>query len=278
MRQVQMTSPDNPLVLQGVALTVRRGDRTLLDNISIELRRGELVFVVGPNGAGKSTLIRSLAGLVEKDLGQIIVQGSAREALDRRAFARLVALVEQAPELAIGFTVREVVEMGRAPFQDNLLRSSSHDRDHVARALEACDLVDLAHRRVEALSGGEQRRVAIARALAQDTPVLLMDEPGAHLDSAHALSLAELVRREVDQRQRACLIVSHDLNLATQFADRIIVMDAGHIVADGPPDSALSDEILARVFRGSLVSVQLDKLGRYFVPPRRSRSSTSISA
>jgi iron complex transport system ATP-binding protein len=276
MRQVQMTSPDKRLVLQGVELTVRRGDRTLLDNISIEVGRGELVFVVGPNGAGKSTLIRSLAGLVTKDLGKIIVQGSPQESLDRRAFARLVALVEQAPELAIGFTVREVVEMGRAPFQDNLLRSSGHDLDHVARALEACDLVDLAQRPIETLSGGEQRRVSIARALAQDTPVLLMDEPGAHLDSAHALSLAELVRREVDQRQRACLIVSHDLNIASHFADRVVVMDAGKIVADGPPGRALSDDILAKVFRGSLVSVQLDALGRYIVPPRRTDTSASF--
>ncbi|MFO0658860.1 MAG: ABC transporter ATP-binding protein [Polyangiaceae bacterium] len=263
-----MTSLEQTPALRAINLRIRRGKQTPLDGVSLDLRRGELVFVVGPNGAGKSTMIRTLAGLISTYEGHVLVQGSDLTQFDRRSIARRISWVEQTPEVAVGFTVREVVAMGRAPFQDALMQLCEDDLQKVDRALSSCDLshhTTSNRRSFQVVSNAESASLAPY----QDTAILLMDEPGAHLDASHALALAKLVRHEADIHRRACLVISHDLNLAHQFADRVVVMSSGKIIADAPAAEALDDRILETVFSSSLVAVNIPNAGRYIVPPPR---------
>lgn len=244
-----------------------------LEGVTLNVRAGELCAVLGPNGAGKSTLVRLVSGLLAPRRGSVRVLGHDLASLDRRATALQVAVVPQAAAMAPGFTVREVVMMGRAPHQGAWLRVNPGDEEAVERALEACALLDLAGRPAVELSGGEQKRVAIARALAQDAPVLLLDEAGAHLDVRHAIALHELVAREVAERQLACLAVLHDLNAAAQYADRVVLLKGGRLVADGSIEEVMTYRRLKEVFETELyVGVNELDGARYFLPVRpRSR-------
>ena len=240
-----------------------------LRDVDLELRAGELVCVLGPNGAGKTTLVRVASGLLEPTAGQVRLLGSDVAALPRFEIARSLAVVEQQQELAMGFTVREVVTMGRAPHQGAWMRPSDRDAAIVAEALRRCDLVDLARRPAHALSGGEQKRVAIARALAQEPKVLLLDEPGAFLDVKHQLDLYELLAAEVKGRELACLVVMHDLNVAAQFADRIVLMKGGRVVAAGSVAEVMTWQTLKETFDADLYCGVNDLTGaRFFLPMR----------
>jgi iron complex transport system ATP-binding protein len=249
-------------------------ERAVLHDVSLEARRGELVSVLGPNGAGKSTLVRVLAGTLEPTAGAVWLAGKPAARLKRRDIARLLAVVPQETEVAFGFNVEQVVMMGRAPHQSGLLLPGSSDRGKVRLALERCELVDLAQRPVSELSGGERRRVVIARALAQEPEVLVLDEPAAHLDIRHAVALYEMARREVRERQLACVAVMHDLNAAARWSDRVILMKDGRIRASGSVEAVLEPGLLAEVF-GLALRVGTDPVdgARYFLP-----ASTSASA
>ena len=225
------------------------GRDPVLSRLSIAAAPGELVAVLGPNGAGKSTLVRVLAGMLNPDQGQVSLCGREMRDMPRADIAKELAVVPQESDVAFGFTVREVVMMGRAPHQSGLLRPSSQDADAVDSALARCDLHTLGSRAVAELSGGERRRVTIARALAQEAKVLLLDEPAAHLDARHAVSVGDLIREEVDGRAIACVAVMHDLAAAARWADRIVLLAAGQVRADGPPDQVLSAELLESVFQ-----------------------------
>ena len=169
----------------------------------------------------------------------------------------------------MGFTVREVVAMGRAPHQGTWMRASAKDDALIARALTRCDLDGLATRPAHALSGGEQKRVGIARALAQEPKVLLLDEPGAFLDIRHQLDLYELLAAEVKERQLACLVVMHDLNIAAQFADRIVLMKDGRVVAAGSVEEVMTWRTLKATFDADLYCGVNDLSGaRFFLPMR----------
>ncbi len=246
------------------------GDDVLRD-VSLRVEGGQLCAILGPNGAGKSTLVRLLSGALRARSGRVVLGGEDLSGLDRRAIARKVAVVAQSIEVALGFSVREVVAMGRAPHQGAWMRASEHDRQAVERAIEACELEALAGRPVAELSGGEQKRVAIARALAQEAPILLLDEAGAHLDVRHSIAVHELVRRELERRELACIAVLHDLNAAARYADRVALLKAGQIVAEGTVEQVMTYRRLKDVFETELyVGVnELDDT-RYFLPFRRS--------
>jgi iron complex transport system ATP-binding protein len=245
------------------------GEEDILHDVSLTVRAGQLCAVLGPNGAGKSTLVKLLSGALRPRVGRVTVAGEDLAGLDRQAIARRVAVVPQSVEVAFGFTVAEVVAMGRAPHQGAWMRASERDRAAVARALEACELTALAPRPVAALSGGEQKRVAIARALAQEAPILLLDEAGAHLDVRHVITVHELVRRELTGRDLACVAVLHDLNAAARYADRVALLKAGRIVAEGTVEEVMTYRRLTDVFETELyVGVnELDDT-RYFLPFR----------
>lgn len=257
----------NAFELRRVSAGYGSGQKAL-ENIDLEVRKGEICAVLGPNGAGKSTLVKVVSGALAPDCGAVFVLGEPLSR-DRRDIAKKIAVVPQVSEAAAGFSVREVVMMGRAPYQGAWMRASDRDEQAVARALAACELDSLADRSVTALSGGEQQRVAIARALAQEAPILLLDEANAHLDVRHFIAVNELVRREVQDRQLACVMVLHDLNAAAQYADRIALLKAGRLVAHGSIEEVMTYRRLKEVFEAELyVGVNELDNARYFLPVR----------
>jgi iron complex transport system ATP-binding protein len=241
-----------------------------LEHVDLTVHSGELVCVLGPNGAGKTTLVRVASGLLEPASGEVRLEGAPLGSLARDAVARSLAVVEQVQQLSMGFSVREVVAMGRAPHQGAWMRASETDERIVDDAVARCDLVHLASRPANALSGGEQKRVAVARALVQEPRVLLLDEPGAFLDVRHELDLYELLASEVKERQLACLVVMHDLNIAAQFADRVVLMKGGRIVAVGVVPEVMTWRTLKETFDADLYCGENDLTGaRFFLPMRR---------
>ncbi len=258
------------LSLRGVTASYTAGPPHELTTVDLTLHAGELVCVLGPNGAGKTTLVRVASGLLIPSVGKVELLGIDLGSLTRSEIARSLAVVEQQQELAMGFTVREVVTMGRSPHQGAWMRPSAADDAVIASALERCDLERLAARPAHALSGGEQKRVAIARALAQEPKVLLLDEPGAFLDVRHQLDLYELLASEVKERELACLVVMHDLNVAAQFADRIVLMKDGGVVASGTIEEVMTWQTLKTTFDADLYCGVNDLNGtRFFLPVRR---------
>lgn len=258
------------LSLQGVTASYEGAQNTpQLRNVDLAVDSGELVCVLGPNGAGKTTLVRVASGLLAPSAGEVRVMGTAMQALSRLDVARRVAVVEQIQEFAMGFTVREVVAMGRAPRQGHWMQISDDDARIVAAALERCDVTALADRRAHALSGGEQKRVAIARALVQEPQVLLLDEPSAFLDVRHQLDLYALLEEEVKERKLACLVVMHDLNITAQFADRVVLMKEGAVVASGRVEDVLTWNTLKQTFDVDLYCGENElNETRFFLPMR----------
>ncbi len=221
---------------------------TVLHDVSLAAAPGEFVAVLGPNGSGKSTLLRVLAGTLSPLAGSVSLEGRALTSLSRREVAQSVAVVPQDSEVAFGFSVGEVVAMGRAPRQGALLIPSEEDRRHTREALRLCELEALVSRPVGELSGGERRRVILARAIAQQPDVLLLDEPTAHLDIRHAVELYRLVRDMTRSKGVACVAVMHDLNAAARWADRAALLREGRVVRAGAIADVLEPEVLAEVF------------------------------
>ena len=240
-----------------------------LKGVDLTVRSGELVCVLGPNGAGKTTLVRVASGLLAPTIGEVRLMGSSIAKRERSEIAKSLAVVEQQQELTMGFTVREVIAMGRAPHQGRWMRAAQDDDRVVDEALARTDVTALAARPAHALSGGEQKRVAIARALAQEPRVLLLDEPGAFLDVRHQLDLYELLATETKERALACLVVMHDLNIAAQFADRVVLLKEGSVVAQGPVADVMTWKTLKETFDADLYCGVNDLTGARFFLPRR---------
>jgi len=254
--------------LEGV--TVRYGPgRPALEEVSLEVAAGEIVALLGPNGAGKSTLLRAMAGALAPAAGTVRLGGADAAALDRRRIAQKIAFVTQTSDVAFGFTVRDVVMMGRAPHQGGWMNANEDDARAVGDAMRLLDLGDLASRSVEALSGGEQKRVAIARALAQTPSVLLLDEPGAFLDVRHQLALYDLLV-DLAARGIAIALSMHDINAAAQYASRVALLKAGKLVAVGAVEDVLTYRKLRETFDADLYCGVNDVTGaRFFLPMRR---------
>ena len=233
-------------LLQAQDVDVFLGGALVVEKASLALRAGELVALVGPNGAGKTTLIRALAGLVPA-VGEITLAGQELAAMGGRARARGVAYLPQGHVFHWPMQVEGVIALGRHPHMDPFSAASPADRAAVARAMERTTTEAFATRPVTTLSGGERACVALARVLATEAPVLLADEPTASLDPRHQLIVMQLLRQAA-QDGGAVLAILHDLTLAARFADRVLVMDRGKIVADAAPDAALAPERLAAVF------------------------------
>jgi iron complex transport system ATP-binding protein len=242
--------------LTATSVTVRFGGTTIVERASFTLRGGEFVALVGPNGAGKTTLMRALAGLVSAD-GAITLGGKPIEGLKPRDRARAVAYLPQGHVFHWPMSVAAIVMLGRAPHADPFSSTSADDRAAVEHALAMTETEAFADRAVTTLSGGERARVALARALATQAPVLLADEPTASLDPRHQLTVMELLRTAA-RAGNAILAIMHDLTLAARFADRVLVMDRGALVADGSPSQALAPERLAAVFGIEAVIVEVD--------------------
>ncbi len=232
--------------LHAANVVVRLGDALIVDGAALDLRAGELTVLIGPNGAGKTTLMRALAGLVPAE-GRIEIEGKPLAALTVRDRARRIAYLPQGHVFHWPMPVQAVIALGRYPYADAFSAVTDADRQAVARALTATGTESFAHRAVTTLSGGERARVALARALACEAPIMLADEPTVSLDPRHQLVVMELLVRAAHDGG-AVLAIGHDLALAARFADRIVIMDRGRLVADGSPREVLTVERIAAVF------------------------------
>jgi cobalamin transport system ATP-binding protein len=228
-------------------LSVSYGPRRILHNVSLDVQSGQVLALIGPNGAGKSTLVRAVSGVIPYT-GHVHTNGDDFVLLSTLQRARFVATVPQAVLLPPAFTVWETVLLGRTPYLNFLGQPSQKDEEIARQALGRVSALPLAARRVGELSGGEQQRVLLARALCQSTPILLLDEPTAHLDLQYQVNLLELVHELADKDNLAVLIALHDLNLAAHYADRIALMVAGDIKAIGTPKEVLQPELIAEAY------------------------------
>jgi len=245
-------------VLQARNLTVSYDQRVAVADLTLSLNLGEITAILGPNGAGKSTLLRTLNGQIPKSSGTIVLDGEPIERLNRRSISRRIAVVAQEAELRFPVTVLEFVLGGRFAWATHSGWGWETERDlQVAdEVLQETELSDLSARLMNELSGGERQRALMARALATEAPILLLDEPTANLDLSHQATLLNLVRKRCDENQAAALVVTHDINLAAQFANNIVLMKRGKAVHSGTPEEVLKAEILQEVFE---VRVLVDK-------------------
>ena len=227
-----------------------------LDGVSMDVPDGCLYAVLGPNGSGKSTLVKALLGVVAIRAGDAVVDGRDVRGWTRKELARAVGVVPQAEVIAFPLSVRELVGMGRYPYLGPLGSEGETDRRAVARALEQCDVVELAARDVTTLSGGELQRVRIARALAQEPRALVLDEPTASLDIRHEMAILELLRASADAGMTV-VVVTHGLDMAARFADRMLLLSRGRVAAEGSPAEVLRAEVLAEVYRWP-IAVDMD--------------------
>jgi iron complex transport system ATP-binding protein len=231
--------------------------RRVIDDLSLRIDRGQITVLVGPNGSGKSTLLKAMARLLTPSSGCIYLDGKAISQIGTAAVARQLAILPQGPSAPEGLTVRELVEQGRFPHAGALRMLRRQDHDAIRQALELTNMAGFAHRPLHHLSGGERQRAWIALALAQDTPVLLLDEPTTFLDIGHQLEILDLVRRLNQQRGMTIIMVLHDLNQAARYAQRMVVLQRGQVVADGAPQTVLTASLLAEVF-GVYANIYLD--------------------
>jgi iron complex transport system ATP-binding protein len=244
------------------------GDRQILHEIQLEVDSGEIVALLGPNGAGKSTLIRSISGVIPIRSGNIFVDQKDVTSLSTMERARHISVVPQAISMPPAFTVWETVLLGRTPYLNFLGQTSAKDEAIARQALEQVDVFHLIDKRMDEISGGEQQRVLLARTLAQDTPILLMDEPTTHLDISHQIDLLKLITKQAKEKKLTVLVALHDLNLASMFADRIAIVQNGLLCVAGTPQETLTSEIINSVYQVPVHIVPHPETGVPFVIPK----------
>ncbi len=249
------------------SVSVRYGTRPVLHEISFRVEKSEMVALIGPNGAGKTTLIRAASGVLDLAAGSILLDGKAIQRLSFSQRAGLLAVVPQARNLPDTFTVFETVLLGRTPYLGWLGQPGGRDRERVSWALQRTDTLQLADRMIGELSGGEQQLVLLARALAQETPILLLDEPTAHLDLRHQSRLLSLVRKLAHEQGLAVLMAVHDLNLAAIYADRVALLVEGHLRSLGTPDEVLTLKNLGEAYQVPLSITRHPEYGTPLILP-----------
>jgi iron complex transport system ATP-binding protein len=236
------------LTLRLEQVSLGYGNRTILKDASLEAVPGEVLGIIGPNGSGKSTLIRGITRLLTPSHGQIFIDGHTIDKLKPSDLAQLVAVVPQNAVLPELFTAVEVVLMGRTPHLGLFRYESNNDFTIIHKAMEATNTVHLAERRVGELSGGEKQRLVIARALAQEPKIILLDEPTAHLDINYQIETMEMIRHLCREQNLIVVIALHDLNLAVQYCDRLIILNHGKIYSQGTPEVVITAPTIKEVY------------------------------
>lgn len=234
--------------LRAEGLTVGYGGTAILEEVSTAIPDGRITALIGANGSGKSTLLRTLGRVLEPLSGTVLLDGRDIATSPRKAVARILALLPQSPIAPDGLTVRQLCRFGRYPHKGLLSQPTPHDEEVVEQSLAAAGLLDLAERPLHRLSGGQRQRAWIAMALAQETPILLLDEPTTYLDIAHQIEVLQLLRQLNAEQGRTVVMVVHDLNHAAQYAHHIIAVANGAIHASGPPGSLLTPDLIRAVF------------------------------
>lgn len=235
-------------LLHAADLRLSYGDREVLDGVSVDVADGAVTAIVGPNGCGKSTLLKSLSRLLRPSGGQVLLDGRSLHEHPTKELATRLGLLPQSPVVPEGILVADLVGRGRTPHQGMFGKWTPGDYEAVARALAATDTAELAERAVDELSGGQRQRVWIAMALAQETDILLLDEPTTYLDVANQLEVLDLVAELNATRGTTVVMVLHDLNLAARYSDRLIAMRSGAVVAEGSADEVITADTMRHVF------------------------------
>lgn len=254
-------------MLEVESLRVAYHDRLVLKDISFTAGTGTILGVIGPNGAGKTTLIRALSGVLRPASGQVRVDGIDLLALKPTERARRVAVVPQARNLPPAFTGWELALLGRTPYLNWLGQVSARDEERVRQALERAQAVELAARQVGELSGGEQQRLLLARALAQESPLLLLDEPTTHLDLQHQVGLLDQIRALSHQDGLTVVVALHDLNLVARYTDQVALLVDGELRALGNPQDVLQPDLLSQVYQLPLQIIDKTPSGRPIIFP-----------
>jgi iron complex transport system ATP-binding protein len=251
-------------------LRIGYDDTTVIADLSVDLLDGRITAIVGPNACGKSTLLRGLARLIKPSVGQVILDGHDIGSLHTKEVARRLGLLPQTLIAPEGISVADLVSRGRFPHQRVLRQWSRDDAEAVTDAMGCVGVTELAGRLVDELSGGQRQRVWVAVVLAQQTPLLLLDEPTTYLDIAHQVELLDLFAMLNREQDRTVVVVLHDLNHACRYADQIIVMKSGSIVAQGDPRSVITESLIAEVYGLDCQIIEDPQTGTPLVIPRAS--------
>ncbi len=256
--------------LQGEGMTLRYGERTISKDLSVSIPDGSFTVIVGPNACGKSTLLRALSRLLVPAAGQVVLDGRSIEQFAAKEVARQLGLLPQSSIAPDGITVADLVARGRYPHQSFFRQWSRDDEAAVSTAMEATGIADLSGRLVDELSGGQRQRVWIAMVLAQETPILLLDEPTTFLDIAHQLELLDLLA-DLNVQGRTVVAILHDLNHACRYASHLIAMKEGRVAASGSPDAIVTAGLIEDVFGLSCIVIPDPIAGTPMIVPKKRR-------
>ncbi len=249
-------------------LSIKYGDRTIVNDISFELTPGKVVVLIGPNGSGKTTIIRGITGAVPLEGGNICFGQTDMKTLSEVERARKIGVVPQSSHLPDDFTVYNTVALGRTPYLGFMGRLSDSDKQIVDHAIRETSIESLQDKNIKSLSGGEQQRVILAQALAQDAPIMILDEPTSHLDLNYKLSLLTIVKNLSREKNVAVLMVLHDLNLASRFADEILILKNGLLQAAGDPAEVMTEKTLSSVYQVPMSVITLEESPYPMVVPK----------
>lgn len=235
--------------LSAKQVTIGYDGKIIVPNLDLDIAEGKISAIIGPNGCGKSTILKTMARLHPVSNGAIYLDGRMIHQTPTKEIAKRMAILPQAPEAPEGLSIYELVSYGRTPYQAGFSRLSEHDREMIAWSIEVTGLTDLQHQAVDTLSGGQRQRAWIAMAIAQETNLLLLDEPTTYLDLAHQLEVLELLQRLNKDDGRTIVMVIHDLNHAARFADEIVAIKAGQLVHQGSAEEVMTPTVMREVFQ-----------------------------
>lgn len=229
-------------------LTLGYGENVIIDHLDIEIPKGKITVLIGSNGSGKSTLLRSLARLLQPKSGEVILDGTQIAKMNTKEVAKKMAILPQGPATPEGLSVYQLVKLGRYPYQSFMKKWSQEDEDAVNRALNDTNLMDLKFKSVDSLSGGQRQRAWIAMTLAQETDLILLDEPTTYLDMTHQIEILDLLFELNEKDNRTIVMVLHDLNLACRYADHIVAIKDKKVFAEGAPEDIITGQLVLDVF------------------------------
>ncbi|GGE53038.1 iron(3+)-hydroxamate import ATP-binding protein FhuC [Pullulanibacillus camelliae] len=243
-------------------LQVGYGDKVIIQDLSLHIPEGEITCIIGPNGCGKSTLLKTLARIQRAKSGSIFLDGKAIQDIPTKEIAKQMAILPQTPGAPNGLTVYELVSFGRSPYKKGYGKLTNKDRDVIEWALEVTGTDEFRDQAIDALSGGQRQRAWIAMAIAQETELLMLDEPTTYLDLAHQLEVLKLLERLNKEEQRTIVMVIHDLNHAARFSNYMVAMNSGAIIKEGTPFDVMTPENLRHVFNIEADIIQDPKSGK----------------
>jgi len=246
------------------SVTKRYGNTAVVNDVSVQIPRGGITAIIGPNGAGKSTLLSIISRLMKPDGGTVSIDGDDINRIVNDSLAKRLAVLRQDNHLSVRLTVEDLVGFGRFPY--NKGRPTVDDRDHIEAALDFLELQDLRHRFLDELSGGQRQRAFVAMVLCQDTDYILLDEPLAALDMRHAVAMMKQLKRVTEELDKTVVLVLHDINFASTYADSIIAMKDGELLVHGSPEEVITPAVLREVYDMDVAVHDIDgrRVGLYF--------------